>query len=80
MKPKPDLFERMLTEAQGAFSLAAAAEGIDVAEGRETELVNMAMQAGVVGALGVEREDVPVADLAKVESMLTEVLGILRDR
>ena len=75
-----DLFERMLTEAQGAFSLAAAAEGITVAEGRETELVNMAMLAGVVGALGVEREDVPAADLAKVKAMLSEVLTILHDR
>ena len=76
---KPDLFERMLTEAQGAFSLAAAAAGIEVAEGREVELVNMAMQAGVVGALGVERDEAS-PDLAKVESMLHEVLTILHGR
>lgn len=75
------LFERMLVEAQASFTLAAAAEGIEVAPGREADLVAMAMQAGVVGALAVDREATaasPTPGMDVVVARLDEVLAILR--
>lgn len=76
MADKAGLFERMLAEAEAAFALAAASEGIVVAQGRESDLVTMAMQAGVVGALSVDREeDVP----DDIVTRLDEILTILRN-
>jgi hypothetical protein len=72
------LFDRMLSEAQATFALAAAAEGVEVAPGREAALVAMAMQAGVVGALAVDRDAPP--DLARLEAKVDEALTLLRNR
>lgn len=58
MADSGDLFDRMVAAGHASFSLAAAADGLDVT-GRETRLVNAAITAGVVGALAVLREDDP---------------------
>lgn len=52
----PDLYAVCESEAQAAFALACASEDVVVGEGREAALVAMAMQAGIVGALGALRE------------------------
>lgn len=73
-----DLFQRMLAESQATFALAAAAAGVEVAEGREADLVAMAMQAGVVGALAVERTAADSAgELAEIRGKVDAILRLL---
>lgn len=51
-----DLFARMYAAAHAEFTLVCAARGITITE-RDKELVDLAVVAGVVGALAVDRED-----------------------
>ena len=57
--PVPDLFDRMVAEGHALFSLAALDVGLAPTEGRERQLVEAAVQAGVLGALAVMRADQP---------------------
>ena len=47
----PDLWDRCMAEAQATFSLAAASAGVDVRSAFEKALIDMALTAGVGGAL-----------------------------
>ncbi len=58
----PDLFDRMVRAGHATFSLAVAADSLTVHEGREIALVKAAVEAGVLGALTVMREDAAKPD------------------
>lgn len=53
--PDP-LFAQMVSAGHAAFTLAALDADLVPAEGRESDLVDAAIKAGVLGALQVDRE------------------------
>lgn len=55
-RPEPDLFDRCRSEAQAAFTLALLDTGLDLTE-RERQVADLAINAGIVGSLGVLRDD-----------------------
>lgn len=54
-----DLFDVAVAEARAAFALAAASEDVTLVGEREERLVDMALTAGVVGALAALRDSDP---------------------